>query len=132
MSLGPRPLDIGFLVDSSDAVGQLNWNKLTRFAKNVVDSFNPSWPGNHIGFMSYGDTARVQFDFDALRGNRYSAYGVKRLIDNVRYQPGGGRRIDNALNTAYRDLFSPSGGYRPDARQVKAFSIFIYAHLENV
>lgn len=119
-------------MDSSDAIGQENWNKLTRFAKRMVDSFNPSSPGNHIGFMSYGDTARVQFPFNALRGNRYSPDGVKRLIDNVRYQPGGGRRIDNALNMAYRDLFSRRGGYRPDARQVKALLICYYGDLKSV
>ena len=114
-------MDIAFLVDSSDAVGQQNWNKLTIFAKNVVDSFKPSWPGNHIGFISYGNKARVHFAFNALRGNQYSSDRVKRLIDNVKYQPGGERRIDTALNTAYRDLFSISGGYRPDARQVRVF-----------
>ena len=112
-------MDIGFVVDSSNNVGQQNWNRLTTFAKGVVDSFRPSWPGNHIGFMSYDNTARVHFGFDALRGNRYSPNGIKRLIDNVKYQPGSGRRIDVALNTAYRDLFSRKGGYRPDARQVK-------------
>ena len=108
------------MVDSSDRVGPANWDKLTSFAKRFVGSFRPSWPGNHIGLISYGNTARVNFVFNALRGNRYTPDGVKRLIDNVQYQPRGGRRIDTALNAGYRDLFSASGGYRPDARQVKS------------
>lgn len=112
-------MDIGFLVDSSNAVSQQNWNRLKSFAKNMVDSFNPSWSGNHIGFMSYDNMARLHFAFNALRGDRYTAKGVKRLMDNVKFQQGGARRIDTALNTAYRDLFSISGGYRPNARQVK-------------
>ena len=114
-----RPLDIAFLVDSSDNVDIGNWRKLTSFAKRVADSFNVSWPGNHVGFISYGENANVEFNFNVLQGDRLTPDAVRRYIDNVQYQPRGGTRIDIALNVASRDLFSQRGGYRPNARQVK-------------
>ena len=121
MFLGPRPLDIGFVVDSSNNVGSANWNRLLSFAKDAVKSFRPSWYGNRIGFISYGDNANVDFNFNTLQDDQLNPARIRGIIDSVRYQPRGGRRINLALNVAYRDLFSERGGYRPNARQVLNF-----------
>lgn len=95
-----------------------NWNKLKSFTKRIADSFKPSWPGNHVGFISYGDSANVAFNFNVLKEDQLTPESVRNYIDRIPYQSMGGRRIDVALDVAYRDLFSASGGYRPNARQV--------------
>ena len=106
-------------MDSSDSIDINKWNKLTSFAERVVNVFKPSRTGNHIGLISYGEKADVDFNFNVLQ----SEDAVIRYIDNVQYQPRGSRRIDTALNVASRDLFSQKGGYRPDARQVHIFTV---------
>lgn len=80
--------------------------------------------------MSYGDNANVAFDFNVLKGDQLTPEAIRRYIDRVPYQSLGGRRIDLALDAAYRDLFSQKGGYRPNARQVSCqnstLNIFIH------
>ena len=101
----------------SDNVGDANWNKLKSFTKGVVNSFRPSWPGNHIAFMSFGDFALAEFKFNRLSGNQLTLDAVRYYIDQIRYRPKGGRRMDIALSKAYEDLFNLDGE-RIDSRKV--------------
>ena len=104
------------------------WNRLKSFAKVVVDSFPPSKNGTHIGFVTYGDQASVDFNFDFKPESWrpwFDRDSMKRYIDNIQYRPRGERRIDNALDVTNRDLFSQSGGSRPNARKVHKLCILL-------
>lgn len=114
----PRPLDVGVLIDSSTTVGRTQWEQLKSFVKSVSNSFAPSWPGNHIGLITYGRDAEVAFLFNSLRNEQLNPSAVNRLIDTIPYRDRGERRLVEALQLANSQLFSSRGGARPKARQV--------------
>lgn len=114
-----RPLDLAVVVDSSDDLSSDAWNTIISFTKNIIDSFPPSKNGTHIGFVTYGDEAIVNFNFATKRPDGdVDRDLLKSLIDTIKYQRKGDRRIDNALDVTNRNLFSQSGGSRPNARKV--------------
>ncbi|XP_031572994.1 collagen alpha-6(VI) chain-like [Actinia tenebrosa] len=108
-----RYLDLGLLVDSSDAV---NWNAMLSFVKSIVRSFEISVHGTHVGFISFASTANLAFDF--ATNPAPTADLIVSQINGVAPQRGNQRRIDIALNMAAADLFIQRRGQRPTARQV--------------
>ncbi|XP_022806051.1 uncharacterized protein LOC111343164 [Stylophora pistillata] len=111
----PRQIDLGFVVDSSDSVG---WSNMQRFISSMVESFDISEERVHVGFIVFSDRAVLSFGFNELQGSSYTLSGIRQLINRVSRLGGSERRVDLALNTAYRDLFSDVGGTRVTARKV--------------
>lgn len=107
-------IDLGFIADSSLLQGQRS------YLKAVTNAFNIS-PGNtHVGFIVFSDYAKIAFPFDA----DYTGAGVRQLIDGIQVSSSRERRIDLALQMAYRDLFTSRNGARPGARQVSKTKIY--------
>ena len=120
----PRQIDLGFVVDSSDSVG---WSNMQRFISSMVESFDISEERVHVGFIVFSDRAVLSFGFNELQGSSYTLSGIRQLINRVSRLGGSERRVDLALNKAYRDLFSDVGGTRVTARKV----IKLIGHFEN-
>lgn len=111
-------IDLGFIADSSLLQGQRS------YLKAVTNAFNIS-PGNtHVGFIVFSDYAKIAFPFDA----DYTGAGVRQLIDGIQVSSSREKRIDLALQMAYRDLFTSRNGARPGARQVSKTKIYPPAH----
>lgn len=113
-------LDLGFLVDSSTGV---NWNELIAFVKAIIQSFDISYYGTHVGFISFADQPRVDFDF-ATNTNP----SAEVLIDQINgITPSGGRtrRIDLAFNAALTKLFVTQNGMRLPARKVRVILLMM-------
>lgn len=111
----PRKLDLGFVVDSSDSV---NWSQMQRFVISMLQSFDIFEDRVHVGFVAFSDRAVRSFSFTELPRDAYTREGIRQLINRIPQLGGSQRRVDLALNTAYRDLFSNLGGTRINARKV--------------
>ena len=107
------PVDLGFAMDSS--IPDATWYYFLQYARAVTDSFDVSSSRTRVGAIVYSNYARIAFPFDA----DYTRVGVKQLIYGMRQSDSTGKRIDRALQMAYRDLFSARYGARTGARQVK-------------
>lgn len=111
----PRQIDLGFVVDSSDGV---NWSQMQRFVSSMLESFDISEERVHVGFIIFSDRAVLSFGFNELQGSSYTLNGIRQLINRISQIGGSQRRVDLALNTAFRDLFSDVGGTRVTSRKV--------------
>ena len=90
---------------------------MLEFVNTLVDDFAVHPWGTHVGVISFDETARVAFPFNALKGYRMNAHEVKRLISQTPHRQGD-TRIDHALQLASSYLFTSVAGARPDALKV--------------
>jgi hypothetical protein len=116
-----KPLDVGFLVDSSSDISGANWNHIINFLVAMVDGIDnvsPAPSGTRFGLISFASSPLLFFKFNALTGARLNVEEVKKLVRNTPRQPGSSRRFDHALQSAERELFSNAGGARVNAQKV--------------
>ena len=116
-----RPLDFGFLVDSSPDISRENWQRILWYMRNVIDrlsSINHSPYGTRVGVLSYASITHLHFDFNFLRGFNLNKERVKAHINSLPRQPGNDRRLGDAIDYTRRNLFSRKGGARPNSRRV--------------
>ena len=111
----PQKLDLGFVVDSSDSV---NWSQMQRFVISMLGSFDISENKVLVGFVSFSDRAVLSFSFIDPQRDNFTRDSIAQLIRGITQLGGSQRRVDLALNTAYRDLFSNPGVTRRNARKV--------------
>lgn len=91
---------------------------MQRYSQSIVNSFDVSQTGTHVGYITYSSNANVDFGFNALSGSGYTAKGVNKLIDGVKHKRGGDRYVNSGLEIAERQLFTTRFGARQTARQV--------------
>lgn len=116
-----RPLDFGFLVDSSSDITSDNWQRILWYIRNVINrlqNISPSLYGTRVGVVSYATLPRMHFDFNFLWGPNLNKERLKGLVNSLYRQPGSDRSIDNAVDFTRENLFSPRGGARPNSRRV--------------
>lgn len=119
-----KPMDIAFAVDSSDDISSQNWQYIIQFLQAMVDGIgnvNPFSTGTRFGLVSYANAPVVGFKFNTLSGSKINAVEVKKLIGMAPRQQGNERRMDLAIQTVVKDLFSDAGGSRTNSRRVKLF-----------
>ena len=105
------PFDVGIIMDISKSVKLRNLPKLRAAVMKVVDEFDVSPDGTHVGIITFAQKANLLFNFaestyhkpEAIR-NRVSK--VKNLFADT--------RTDKALILANNRLFTAAGGDRPD------------------
>ena len=117
-------MDFGFLADSAPDISDDNWEHILSFMRNVIDNLqdvSASPYGTRIGIMSYASVPHMHIDFNFLWGPNINKGRYKGLINSLHRQPGNKRRIDNAVDFARKNLFSPKGGVRPGSRRVCTF-----------
>lgn len=99
-SLSPDNIaDIVFLVDASDGVNSLNFNKEKAFVKVLAKRFNVSPGKSRAAVIAFGSSSTLAIDFDSY--NDFPAF--ETLLDRVS-SVGGARRIDKAFETAAQVL----------------------------
>ena len=77
----------------------------------VIDAFDVSPQGTHVGVIYYSDKAHMVFDFNRFQGGELTARNVVKEIRKI--NPTDGKtRIDLALEMADTELFSKKGGVR--------------------
>ena len=108
-------LDLGVIVDVSNTVGVKNLPPLRKSLDRLVDMFNISSKGTHMGMILFGWRAELQFNFSNTKFHDPAI--VKKEISNLT-KVIGGSRADRALIMANNELFTAAGGDRPDKPNV--------------
>ncbi|NXP39690.1 VWF factor, partial [Leiothrix lutea] len=103
-------LDIAFIVEGSDNVGEENFNKVKTFIENVVTGMNVGQENIHVTVMQYSDTVSLEYSFRELQSK-------EKIIEKVRsipYQGGRATNTGNALNYISTHTFTSVNGGRQD------------------
>ncbi|XP_047136671.1 collagen alpha-1(II) chain isoform X1 [Hydra vulgaris] len=111
------PVDLGFLIDASGSIGAVNFQKILQFVAKIVDAFQISENGTHVGVIYYSDNATVAFDFNSLKGTALNKDNVVKQINKIAVTDGQ-TRIDMALQLAKSHLFNVKGGMREDKAKI--------------
>lgn len=111
---GQENADYSFLVDASGSILPEEFVKLKQFIKGVVDYLSIGPALTHVGLIEYSRSAEVRINFTTS----YDKEEIKKLVDEVPHTAGI-TRIDLALEVASNQLFTPTGGMRPNSRKVK-------------
>ena len=102
--------DLAFILPVSSKINDTEWREVQNFVKGVANAFNISYPGTHVGVLSYSSQATMEMKF-----NRYYYHSdVLNAIDNIfpEAKSSQGTRLDDALEIANYELFTPAGGSR--------------------
>ncbi|XP_073236997.1 collagen alpha-3(VI) chain-like [Porites lutea] len=102
-----HPMDVLFLIDTSEGVSDLDFQREKNFIKTVVRSFKISSDHSRVGLMSYSNKTEITVNFSDEQSH-------DSLLERVESLPflGGQRQFNNALETAAAQFFSPSGSSR--------------------
>ena len=94
-----------------------NFQKILEFVAKIVDAFDISEEGTHVGVIHYSDKAVLDFDFNKFKGQELNRESIVKEINRISVTEGQ-TRIDLALALARERLFSLEGGMRPDKPKV--------------
>ena len=100
------PVDIAIAVENSDAVTSSDFNNIKRFLKQLVRRF--ASPDIRFSLLEYGDSANVLTDFRKSQDQ----VSLENLIDSMGKRVDSERRVDIALETIKKEIFSLQGGMR--------------------
>uniref|UniRef100_A0A803VYC1 von Willebrand factor n=1 Tax=Ficedula albicollis TaxID=59894 RepID=A0A803VYC1_FICAL len=106
----PNRLDIAFIVEGSDNVGEENFNKAKKFIEKVVTGMNIGQENIHITVMQYSDTVSLEYSFREIQSK-------EKIIEKVRsipYQGGRATNTGNALDYISKHTFTSVNGGRQD------------------
>ncbi|XP_028610247.1 von Willebrand factor [Grammomys surdaster] len=101
-------LDVVFVLEGSDEVGEANFNKSKAFLEEVIQRMDVSPDETHISVLQYSDTVAVEYTFIEAQ----SKEDVLRHIQEIRYQGGNRTNTGQALQYLSEHSFSPSQGDR--------------------
>lgn len=119
--------DLAFVLPVSSKINDTEWREVQNFAKGVANAFNISYPGTHVGVLSYSSQATMEMKF-----NRYFYQSdVLNAIDNIypEAKSDQGSRLDDALEIANYELFTPAGGSRDQV--TRALVVLLSDKIDN-
>ena len=108
-----RPLDLVFVIDSSQEVTDSILEKMKEFIVNHLRSYNVSSSGTHVSLVAYGNKNEVLLplqDGITLTALKASLTRLKKI--------GGERRLATALNTVRNDVLTAPKGLRDDSAKL--------------
>ena len=103
VSLFLAAVDLGFIIDGSDTMGEENFKRALHFARDIVNAFPVSLDGVHIGLVVVSKEAELVF--------RFNLYTSKSIVGAVMLQtpyPGGSSATGAAISKAKTTLFDAS------------------------
>ena len=110
-------LDVAFILDGSDTLGKDGFREIKKFVANMLDSYEISEKGTHIGVVEFSENARVVIPFDMT----FDTAEIKRLLNETEPSNKKVRNADVAFELAKKKLFSAAGGSRPGVPRVVIF-----------
>ena len=101
------PMDVLFLIDTSEGVSDLDFQREKNFIKTLVRSFTISSDLSRVGLISFSNETEITVNFSDEQSH-------DSLLERVESLPflGGQRQFNNALEMAAAQFVSPSGSSR--------------------
>ena len=93
-------------------MGKRNLKKLIKSLESLVQLFEVSAKGTHVGIISFNNDAKLLFDFKDYRYHTQNQ--LRQRIEEIPLKLELKTRTDLALTLAKEKLFSVEGGDRPD------------------
>lgn len=110
-------LDVGFILDGSETLGKDGFREIKTFVVNMLDSYEISEKGTHIGVVEFSENAQVVIPFDLT----FDRAEIERLLNETEPSNKKARNSDVAFELAKKKLFSTAGGSRPGVPRVVIF-----------
>lgn len=111
------PTDLGFVIPISSNIKDIEWRDVQNFIKGTANAFNVSYDNTHVGLVSYSNMATLELKFNRY----YYQQDIFNMLDNVFPEASSdpGTRLDDALQVANYELFTPSSGSRKNVSALK-------------
>ena len=110
--------DVGLILDGSGSISRRNWLKMKTFAKAMIDKFNVSEDGTHVGIIEYSTNATLAIKFNDLTGEELTPENIYKKVDEMK-QSKQLTYIDRALQLANDELFQVRNGMREEVKKVR-------------
>ncbi|KAM6438314.1 von Willebrand factor [Rhynochetos jubatus] len=105
-----KSLDIAFIVEGSDNVGEENFNIIKKFLERVITEMNVGQEDIHITVMQYSETVTLEYSFREIQ----SKESIIEKVKSIPYQGGKATNSGNALDYISKHTFTPVNGGRQD------------------
>lgn len=99
----------------------MNWQKTLNAISAIIDNFDVSQTGTHIGLIPYSSSAAVAVPFPTADTRRYNPTSVKEKINSVAQLGGSTSRVELAFQAARDDLFTSLNRSRQATKQACYF-----------
>lgn len=103
---------------------------MLEFVSSVVNSFDISARGTHIGLIVFSRDAEIPLYFNTLQENILTAKNVTKVVNNLQYKEGWSR-FDLALLLAEEELFNEATGMRSEIPKVQHLFLLRWENLER-
>ncbi|XP_019371542.1 PREDICTED: von Willebrand factor isoform X1 [Gavialis gangeticus] len=115
MSFTTKPvfnvLDVAFIVEGSEKVGERNFNISKQFIEQVVQRMDIGQSKIHITIIQYSHSVTVEYSFSEIQSKEY----IIEKVRQIPYQGGGATNTGNALNYVSHHTFISDNGAREQA-----------------
>lgn len=104
----PTTLNIGFVIDASGSIAS-HYSDLLDVIVRLLDHFNISKEGSHVGAISFSDDSNIVIGFN----EHYDVDSFKLAVRSLPL-PNGQTRIDKAMRKVHEDLMKSDSASRPN------------------
>ncbi|XP_040421957.1 von Willebrand factor isoform X2 [Cygnus olor] len=106
----PKSLDVAFVVEGSDNVGEENFNIIKKFLERVITGMNIGKENIHVTVMQYSDTVTLEYSFREIQ----SKESIIEKVRSIPYQGGKATNTGHALDYISKHTFTTANGGRQD------------------
>lgn len=104
-------LDVAFIVEGSEKVGERNFNISKQFIEQLVQRMDIGQNKIHITIIQYSHSVTVEYSFSEIQSKQH----IIEKVRQIPYQGGGATNTGNALNYVSRHTFISDNGARDQA-----------------
>lgn len=105
-----KRLDIAFIVEGSDNVGEENFNIVKKFLEKVITGMYVGQEDIHVTVMQYSETVTLEYSFREMQ----SKESIIEKVRSIPYQGGKSTNTGHALDYISRHTFTAVNGGRQD------------------
>ncbi|NXC45571.1 VWF factor, partial [Penelope pileata] len=106
----PKSLDIAFVVEGSDNVGEENFNIIKKFLEKVITGMIIGKENIHVTVIQYSDTVTLEYSFREMQ----SKESIIEKVRSIPYQGGRATNTGHALDYISKHTFTSANGGRQD------------------
>ena len=99
-------------------MGNLQFEKVKTFTKQLVDAFDVKDGGTQVAVVSYGSKPVVHTLFNSFSGPALNKRNIKDAIDEIDYQSDGAVSPSSALSEVLDTVYADGNGARNGTNKV--------------